>query len=542
MAHNSDLIIMKLDENAVLRVEHRHGARVEALPVQHSAAQTEFKRLLRAFPGACICWYDTALEAYLTETSEWPALLKHPLEVLHTGCFQRTDIVFQDLGFIEHDSPFFLKGPTDRRYATTLISPMCGIGRTDAFQAMGFSDAYATFAEAIVAFGIKSAPQGLFPYSDPRLIAQPLPASVQESVQRPLPANNIARLIARAYGRKWLAVWFLSNLAFRRKAPILSLARAGKLSCQPLEVRNNALSQLAPELNKNAAIERANYGVDVVIPTLQRPQFIADVLDDLATQTIIPRSVILIEQGIADNSSLLAGIKQKHWPFNLSVHSVPWIGACKARNLGIAACRSDWLLFLDDDVRFSPNMICHLLNVAQQYSVESVTSALYLPNQDPKQLSKTTHPYVWPYFGTGACLVLTESVLAAGGFDERLEHGYGEDYEFGVRLRQSGANVVYAPGEPVLHLKAPSGGFRHKFNHPWSKDRVTPRPSPTVLYSRNKHVTRPMQQGYALYYWLKRLGTAPLYAWPAELIKVARQWRSAKKWSDRMANQTPNTQ
>ena len=138
-------------------------------------------------------------------------------------------------------------------------------------------------------------------------------------------------------------------------------------------------------------------------------------------------------------------------------------------------------------------------------------------------------------FASGASLVSTRALTEAGGFDERLDGGYGEDYEMGIRLRLAGAGVLYAPGEPVLHLKLPAGGFRHPAPLPWSDDPIPPRPSPPVLYSRRKHHPQAMQDGYRLYYALKRLGGKPLRAWPAELRRMRREWERAEWWAGRMA-------
>jgi hypothetical protein len=94
--------------------------------------------------------------------------------------------------------------------------------------------------------------------------------------------------------------------------------------------------------------------------------------------------------------------------------------------------------------------------------------------------------------------------------------------------------VLYAPGDPVLHLKLPTGGFRHPAPLPWSGDPVRPRPSPPVLYTRRKHHPQAMQDGYRLYYALKRLAGKPLHAWPSEVGTLRREWERASWWAGRM--------
>jgi len=187
-------------------------------------------------------------------------------------------------------------------------------------------------------------------------------------------------------------------------------------------------------------------------------------------------------------------------------------------------------LLLDDDIRVTPQFICYLLQVARAYQVDGVSSAVYLPHQRPASVVGSALPRIWPAFASGASLVSARAMRAAGPFDERLEGGYGEDYEFGVRLRLTGATVMYAPGEPVLHLKAPAGGFRYAFAHPWRNEKIQPKPSPIMLYSRQKHTTTAMQKGYRIFYYLNRLTATPYYRWPGEALRIARQWRSAMRW------------
>jgi hypothetical protein len=138
---------------------------------------------------------------------------------------------------------------------------------------------------------------------------------------------------------------------------------------------------------------------------------------------------------------------------------------------------------------------------------------------------------MWPGFGSG-CALLRRSLLAeAGGFDRRLDGGFGEDTELGVRLRRAGAMVVLATDPPIAHLKAPVGGMRAPFPHPWRSDPVRPRPSPTVVLARRSFETPAMASGYRLHWWLdgvRREGMAfrPRRSW--------RQWRSAQRWTDHL--------
>ena len=489
------------------------------LPLDGQAAPArELARLAREHPDAWIAWYERRLEPWLSDPGSWPGLARHELEVLHLGCFQRTDLLAGSLGLVDFDSPWLLPGPRDRRFATWLISPAAGIARAAAIRAIA-PDRTGSLAGFLFELGARGIRHGLSPVSEPALLKSPVPEEVWD--RSPLSDDDLARLIRRGYGRKWLGFWLLARLVSERKLSPAAVGAAlrGWTAKEPGKVDVRALERLQPALPDQDPDE----DVDAVIPTLGRPEALRDVLRDLGDQTVPPRRAIVVGQGDAPPPEEVPA-------FELVFHSLPARGACTARNAALREVRSDWVLLLDDDVRLQPGLISYLLRMARAWGVEAVNAAVHLPGERVGSQG----PRPWPMFASGASLVSTRALRESGGFDERLDGGYGEDYEIGIRLRLAGAGVLYAPGEPVLHLKLPAGGFRHPAPLPWSDDPIPPRPSPPVLYSRRKHHPRTMQDGYRLYYALKRLAGKPLRAWLPELRTLRREWERAEWWAGRM--------
>ncbi len=498
----------------VLRTEGDRAERVfldgvETAPV-YSSAPREMTRLVEAHPDSWLAWHDRRLE--ISDPASWPGLVRHPLEVLHAGGERAGS-----LGLVDFDSPWILPGPVDRPFDTWLISPAAGIGRAAAFRALAPDPSWSSFAGFLFDLGLRGVRHGLFPRSHPGLFQG-------EGRGGGLPESDLTRLIRRGYGRRWVGFWLLARLLFDRKLPLDAAVR-GWLSEEPGTVDESALAALHPPLL------HADGTVDALIPTLGRPGPLRDVLEDLARQTVPLRRVIVVDQG--GTTSEPAG----NWPFELVFRSIHSAGACSARNTGLQDARSDWVLLLDDDVRLRPELTSYLLRVANAYGAGAVNAQVYLPSQEP---SFNGLPRPWPVFASGASLVSARALVETGGFDERLDGGYGEDYELGVRLRLAGAGVVYAPAEPVLHLKAPAGGFRDPSNAlPWDNDPILPKPSPPLLYSRHKHHTKAMRDGYRLFYALKRLSRQPLHAWPREARTISCQWERAVWWVRKMATDPP---
>lgn len=501
----------------VLRTEEDRAERVFAdgsgtAPVYAQAAR-EMIRLAEAHPDSWLAWHDRRLET--TDPASWPGLVRHRLEVLHAGGAQAGS-----LGLVDFESPWILPGPADRPFDTWLISPAAGIASAAAIRALAPDASWQSFAGFLFDLGLLGVRHGLFPRSHPGLLQGSLSRKAEEGRGGGLlPDTDLARLIRRGFGRRWVGFWLLASLLFDRRLPLDAAVR-GWLSEEPGAVDRAALAALHPPLAE------AGGTVDALIPTLGRPGPLRDVLGDLARQTVPPRRVIVVDQGGATPPP--AG----DWPFELIFRSIRSAGACSARNAGLREVRSDRVLLLDDDVRLRPGLISYLLRVAAAYGAGAVNAQVHLPDQEP---SLGGLPRPWPVFASGASLVSARALAEIGGFDERLDGGYGEDYEIGVRLRLAGEAVVYAPAEPVLHLKAPAGGFRDRSNVlPWDGDPIPPRPSPPLLYSRRKHHTQPMRDGYRLFYALKRLSRQPLHAWPREARALSRQWERAVWWAGRL--------
>ena len=512
-----------MTEYVLLRIEAGLIAdRVEA--GERQAAQ----ELFRLAPGeGHVAWYDRRLEPYLCDPATWPELVRHPLEVLHLGCLQRTDLAVSDLGRVDFDSPFLLPGPEDRRYPTWLVAPAGGITSAALFRALGF-EPRPGFAASLFDFGRQAQREGLWLYSDPALLARPVPEDIAKALRFELSRRELAVLIARGYGRRWVGFWALAGALFDRSLSVIA-AITGWRAPVSAALRSEALARLHPTIDPGSA---AGEEVDAVVPTLGRPGPLRDLLEDLAAQTLPPRRVIVVDQRPTGELPAPACLDAA-WPFELVLRTVDWTGACRARNLALQEVRSPWVFLLDDDVRLPAGTMALLAATARAYGVGAVNASVYVHPQTA-EAGPETLPRVWSTFGAGAALVETAAFRESGPFDERLEGGYGEDAEIGIRLRQAGCNVLYAPAIRVLHLKAPEGGFRHGVRFPWQGEPVQPRPSPIFLYARNKHATQAMQQGYRLFYALNRLRSVPAVAWPGELRRVLRRWERSAHWAERL--------
>lgn len=543
--------------------KHGNTARADTeMPLPNANAAVALGALVAANPNDDVAWLDVGFEAEATQPATWPALRRHPLELLHLGDVDPESPAIASLGWVECEAPYLLPTRCDRPRATCLVSPRAGMVRASVLQALGFEPKLGLDA-ALIDVALRGMAHGVFPLAEPRmrnrasspakeatLTAQGPPAAVSSG----LGAADAAGLLRRFLDRRWVGVWLLANLCFRRRLPLLAALR-GLTTPAARPTDHSSLATLRPEPQASpsgAGISEAGISkdtVEVVIPTLGRPRLLEDVLDDLAAQTEPPRRVVIVDQCPAPTASL-AEAQDEHAeltiepagerPFEIERLTVAWTGACRARNLGLSRTRADcdWVLLLDDDIRFGPGLIAGMRATAGAYEAHAINPRVYLPNQDPAVSAAGALPRLWPRFA-GVALLSRAACDAVGGFDRRLDGGYGEDFDYGMRLRRFGFYVVYDPDLPVLHLHAPRGGFRTRHPHPWpAEGPESPKPSPTVLLSRRLHQTEAMRQGFLLFYVLAHLRATRPWRWLRSVPLLARRWRASVHWTDKLARRT----
>jgi len=319
------------------------------------------------------------------------------------------------------------------------------------------------------------------------LLAYQLPLLTGDIHLEKASSSEVYRFVSEHYKKRWLPFLLFCQVRYERKFPLFSFLKV--LFTKPLIVKGN-LSEITSQ-------KSASQIVDVLIPTIGRKSYLRDVLKDLSAQTLLPERVIIIEQNPDVNSvSELDYIHTEDWPFTIIHRFIHQIGACNARNIGLSLVEGDWLFMADDDIRFDTDIIESALDFTATYSCNACTVSCLLEGQ--KEVIET--PIQWVGFGSG-CSFIKVSAIGDLRFDMALEHGFGEDADFGNQLRKKGVDILYAPHIQIKHLKAPVGGFRAPLVHPWESD--APKPAPTVMVSILKHWSLSQRLGYKLKLWSK---------------------------------------
>lgn len=223
-------------------------------------------------------------------------------------------------------------------------------------------------------------------------------------------------------------------------------------------------------------MDRQLPGVTVVVPTLNRGQYLIDTLHDLLAQEYRPLEILVVDQSREENPALLDLILE-HSDL-LSHHKVRFRGLPLARNYGWQRAKHDAIVFVDDDIRCGPSLVNEHLRGLTQPGIGMVAGGIdeSIPSKEVSaasgQFNSWTASPVRSFGANGECFVQhvagcnfsvwRSTLRAAGGFDEALAIGAAlyEETELCLRVRKCGFDIYFNGRARLEHLAAGNGGCR----------------------------------------------------------------------------------
>ena len=363
-------------------------------------------------------------------------------------------------------------------------------------------------------------PQGLFCYSEPRLLKNTGSCFETQSASLAM----LFKFVKQHYKWKWLIFLSLCFLIYDKKLTFINLIRS--LFYKKLNINFNFD---IIRINPTGELTRKNK-IDVIIPTIGRKTYLYDVLKDLSNQTVLPKKVIIVEQNpLIESVSELDFVNTESWPFRIKHIFTHQTGVCNARNLALAQVESEWVFLNDDDNRFQKDLIEIVFKKAEELDIKAITTA-YLQKGELQRFNLTHQTGI---FGSGNSFVKTDC-LNGIRFNMSLEFGYGEDSDFGMQLRNKGIDVIYIPDLFILHLKAPMGGFRAKISQLWDHDLIQPTPAPTIMYNNLKYNTKEQLLNYKLSLFLKLLKKESVVNYVSYYNSFQKQFNASIKWANKL--------
>lgn len=361
-------------------------------------------------------------------------------------------------------------------------------------------------------------PLGLFCYSSPQLLKSGI-LTEQNQIST---THILFRFVKQHYKTRWTLFLLACFIIYNKQWPLWSFIKSLFYNYRrvPADIIKTIPLESSPSLQQD-------FTIDVVIPTIGRKAYLYDVLKDLAAQTVIPKKVIIIEQNPDEGTeSELSYLSKEFWPFKIEHVFTHKTGACNARNLGLTLVDSNFVFLADDDNRFDKTLIENIKTCFNKTGNKCITTSYIQKNE----LIHHTIEKQWSTFGAGNSF-LNMNLLKNIRFNLAFEHGYGEDTDFGMQLRNAGIDVIYVPSPAILHLKAPMGGFRTRFKQPWEEEHIKPKPSPTVMLFRLLHQTTHQLDGYQLRLFFNLFKHHKPFKLFTFVKHFRKSWANSLKWA-----------
>ncbi len=236
--------------------------------------------------------------------------------------------------------------------------------------------------------------------------------------------------------------------------------------------------------NFDSELIKANPKVAVIIPTLNRYEYLKDVLRDLENQSYANFEVIIVDQSEPFSLSFYEAFKLDFQILHQK-EKLLWT----ARNNAVELTDAEYLLFFDDDSRVQEDWIIQHLKCLDFFGAD-ISAGISLAAVGQK-ISESYNYFRWAdQFDSGNALVKRAVFKNIGLFDEQFNGQRMGDKEFGFRTYINGLHSISNPRASRIHLKVQSGGLREMGS--WDGFRpmkwFAPKPVPSVIYLYKKYL------------------------------------------------------
>jgi GT2 family glycosyltransferase len=212
--------------------------------------------------------------------------------------------------------------------------------------------------------------------------------------------------------------------------------------------------------------------ITVAIPTYNRGAIVVETVERLFALDPPPDAIIVADQSRETNEPLARWHRQGRIQLiRLDAPSIP-----HAMNVALLAAKTPVVLFLDDDIEPSSELIAAHARAHAANEAWAVVGQILQPGEEPHHFEQPEDDLEFhfnPDSGrfvanvmAGNLSVKRERAVAIGGFDENfIGAAYRFETDFALRIIAAGGKIWFEPAATLRHLKLSSGGLRSYGDH-----------------------------------------------------------------------------
>lgn len=200
-------------------------------------------------------------------------------------------------------------------------------------------------------------------------------------------------------------------------------------------------------------------GITVVIPVYNRPQQVCDIAQDVIRQAVKPSCVIFVDNG-SDESTAQSLVQIQGEMHRAGINCKCLYQACKgapaARNTGLEAVETEWVMFFDSDDNMRPEHIQRAMAAANENPQADIIGwdvDLYCGGKKVRTCPFTAcdaqyNNLMHGTMATQRYMARTRLVKGVGGWNNDVK--IWNDIELGARLLQRANKVVRVADTPTV--------------------------------------------------------------------------------------------
>jgi|25_taG_2_1085351.scaffolds.fasta_scaffold00143_9 glycosyltransferase involved in cell wall biosynthesis len=195
--------------------------------------------------------------------------------------------------------------------------------------------------------------------------------------------------------------------------------------------------------------------ISFIIPTYNRAHFLPEAIQSVLDQTAVNWNLIIVDDGSTDDTKKVVERYLRDPRISYSYQNN--YGVSVARNKGIDLSIGDYLIFLDSDDQFFPELLTKLNEIKyRNYDlicwqvIKKVTGKSSVLK--PRKLEKI-YNNITAIFLSGSICYRKKILLEAGGFDPKMT--FGENYELGMRVTEIADLKMKIINTPLIKYRIP---------------------------------------------------------------------------------------
>lgn len=119
----------------------------------------------------------------------------------------------------------------------------------------------------------------------------------------------------------------------------------------------------------------------------------------------------------------------------------------KARNEGVKKSKTEWIVFADDDIKFTREFFTYVLQLAENNPDTIIGLQGYMPS-------------IWLI---SRFMLFKKSIFDTVGYLKEVRHG--EETEWEIRAEKKGYKLIAIPRESVYHFPHEKGKFKNEIKN-----------------------------------------------------------------------------